>query len=127
MSTDPIANMLTKLRNAFKAKNKEVSFPHSNIKEAMLKLIKKEGYVSEFKVEEVENKKNINVILNLELPDFNLKRISKPGRRVNAGSDDLKPVMFGYGLGIVSTSQGIKSFRDAKKEKLGGEILAHIW
>ncbi len=127
MSTDPIADLLTKIRNAFLAKKEEISCPYSKIKEEILKIMKKEGFISDYKVVSEDGKQSLFVVLNLELPSLNLEKVSKPGRRQYASYKDIKPVMYGYGIGIMSTSEGLMTFKEAKKKKLGGEVITHIW
>jgi small subunit ribosomal protein S8 len=127
--TDPISDMLTRIRNAQKALLKTVEFPHSKIKEAIAKILKKEGYVAEVAVEGT-TKKKITVTLKYSGKAgiiVGLKRVSTPGLRRYVGATEIPRVLGGLGISIVSTSQGIMSGSEARKNKLGGELLCFIW
>jgi len=128
--TDPIADMLTRIRNAQQAKHEVVSMPASRTKLEVLKVLKNEGYITEY--EKIEDGKQgiINVTLKLIDKKYaikGLKRISKPGLRVYAKSTDLPRVLNGLGVAIISTSNGIMTDREARRQKLGGEVIAFVW
>ena len=128
--TDPIADMLTRIRNANQAKHEVVEMPASRIKLEVLAVLKNEGYISEY--EKIEDGKQgvIKVTLkyiNKERVIKGLMRISKPGLRVYAKANELPKVLGGLGIAIVSTSKGIMTDREARANKLGGEVLAFVW
>ena len=130
MVTDPIADMLTRIRNANSMRYKEVEVPASKIKIEIARILKEEGFISDYKVK----KNNIQDILVLNLKYSGkesvitgLKRISKPGLRVYAKADEIPTVLSGLGIAIISTSKGMMTDRDARKASLGGEVLAYIW
>ncbi len=130
MVTDPIADMLTRIRNANAMRYKEVEIPHSKVKLEIAKILKNEGFINDYKVK----KNNVQDIIVLSLKYDNkervitgLKRISKPGLRVYAKSSEIPKVLNGLGIAIISTSQGIMTGKDAKAANLGGEVLAYIW
>ena len=131
MLTDPIADMLTRIRNANKALMDRVVMPSSKLKVEIARLLKEEGYVKDFHVERGESFDFLVVDLKYgrsrERVITGLKRVSKPGRRVYAKRDGLPRVMGGLGIAIVSTSQGLMTDRDASRAKLGGEVLAFVW
>ena len=130
--SDPIADMLTRIRNANTAKHDTVDVPASKMKVAIDEILLKEGYIKSYTVEEVGSFKTIHITLKYG-KDKNvkvitgLKRISKPGLRVYAGKDELPKVLGGLGVAIVSTSKGIMTDRAARKEGVGGEVLAFVW
>lgn len=128
MLTDPIADMLTRIRNANQRRYTEVLVPFSNLKMNILNLLKEEGYIENIKVE----KDNRSMIVTLKYKNkqrtiTGLKRISKPGLRVYSNNADLPYVLNGLGLAVISTSKGIMSDKVARKNNLGGEVLAYIW
>jgi small subunit ribosomal protein S8 len=131
MNTDPIADMLTRIRNANLVKHSDVEMPASKLKLALAKLLKNEGYISDFKV--LENGKFSTLKIELKYDEqgkpiiTNLKRVSKPGLRSYCKSKKLPKVYDGLGIAIVSTSKGLLTDRKAKKEKVGGEILCYVW
>lgn len=129
--TDPISDMLSRIRNATMVKKEEVVIPHSKLKEAIVNILKEEGYIKNYRVLTEGTKKNILVYLkydaNGEPVIRGLKRVSTPGRRVYVKSKNLKPVLGGLGTGIVSTSQGIKTVKQCIKEKIGGEYICQVW
>lgn len=129
--TDPIADLLTRIRNANQMRYKEVVIPSSNIKLEIVKIMKNEGYIANYKIEKNEVQDNIIVMLkygqNKERVISGLKRISKPGLRVYAKAEEIPNVLNGLGISIVSTSKGIMTGKEAKKENLGGEVLAYVW
>lgn len=129
--TDPIADMLTRIRNANQMKYLEVEVPASNIKIDIARILKEEGFISDYKIK--ENDVQNTIILNLKYGQnkqrviTGLKRISKPGLRVYAKTNELPKVLNGLGIAIVSTSKGLMTDRDARKQQLGGEVLAYVW
>ena len=131
LTTDPIADMLTRIRNALIVKHDEVIIPASNMKFAIAKILMDEGYIKNYKVVEDGIAKNIVVTLKYG-PDrqkviTGLKRISKPGLRIYARKDNIPKVLNGLGIAILSTSKGVMTDREARKEGIGGEVLAYIW
>ena len=125
--TDPIADMLTRIRNAYTAKHDEVSVPASTIKKAIAEILLDEGY----EIKEEGPKKTINIALkygpNRQRVITGLKRISKPGLRVYARKDNVPKVLNGMGIAILSTSHGVMTDREARKQGVGGEVLCYIW
>ena len=131
-TTDPIADMLTRIRNANSSKHKTVDVPASNMKRAIANILLNEGYVKA--VEEIEGEANQGILrITLKYDEKGtriidgLKRISKPGLRVYASKDELPKVLNGLGIALISTSKGIKTDKEARKEGLGGEVLAYVW
>ena len=131
-TTDPIADMLTRIRNANSSKHKTVDIPSSNMKLAIANILLNEGYIKA--LEEIKSENNQGIIrITLKYDEKGsrvidgLKRISKPGLRVYASKDELPQVLNGLGIAIVSTSKGVMTDKEARKENLGGEILAYIW
>ncbi|MFI3329425.1 MAG: 30S ribosomal protein S8 [bacterium] len=130
--TDPIADMLTRIRNANKMRHETVAIPASNLKKAVLAVLKKEGFITDYSVEKNENPQGV-IKVTLKYTNTNervikeLKRVSKPGLRVFAQVDELPKVLNGLGIAIVSTSKGVMTDKEARKEKIGGEILAYVW
>lgn len=130
MFSDPIADMLTRIRNGYQASKKSVSIPYSNLKKATLKVLKETEYISDYTEEKDGNKKFLKVTLLYkdDKPAItSIKRISKSGRRVYKGKEDLPYVLSGLGIAIVSTSKGVMTARNARKQSLGGEIICKIW
>ena len=129
--TDPIADLLTRIRNANQMHYKEVVVPSSNVKIEIVKILKDEGYIADYKIEKGQVQDNIIIMLkygkNKERVISGLKRISKPGLRVYAKAEDVPMVLNGLGISIVSTSKGIMTGKEARKENLGGEVLAYVW
>lgn len=129
--TDPIADMLTRLRNANSAYHDEVVMPHSKLKGHIAEILHREGYISGFRVEQGEKGKNLIVALkygpNRERSIAGLRRVSKPGLRVYAKSTNLPKVLGGLGVAIISTSTGLLTDRQANKQRVGGEVLAYVW
>jgi len=132
MMTDPIADMLTRIRNANQNKQKTVNIPLSNTKKEILEVLKIEGYIQEYSVKADEKGKQ-NLVVTLKYLSNNerviqgLKRISKPGLRVYAEAEKLPKVLNGLGIAVVSTSKGIMTDKDARKLNIGGEVIAYIW
>lgn len=131
VTTDPIADMLTRIRNANDAYHDKVDMPASKIKAAVLEILKDEGFIRNCEQIEVDGHQVLRASLkygaNREKVIKGLKRISKPGLRVYAGKEDLPRVLGGLGIAIVSTSKGIMTDKKARKEGLGGEVLAYVW
>ena len=125
--TDPIADMLTRMRNALQAKHKSVSIPTSKTKLAIAEVLLKEGYIASYKNEGEGINANIVIDFKNEKVLNGLRRISKPGLRIYASCNDLPQVINGLGIAIVSTSKGIMTDREARTQHLGGEVLAFIW
>ena len=129
--TDPIADMLARIRNALMVKHSDVSIPYSKLKEQIANILKEEGYIKSYKVVSDQHKKDI--IINLKYNETNdsvirgLKRISKPGGRIYVNTKNLRLVLGGLGNGIISTSSGIKTVKQCLAEKVGGEYLCQIW
>ena len=132
ITTDPIADMLTRIRNANSSKHKTVDVPASNMKLAIAEILLNEGYIKSFEEIKVENNQGI-IRITLKYDEKGsrvidgLKRISKPGLRVYASKDELPKVLNGLGIALISTSKGIKTDKEARKEGLGGEVLAYVW
>ncbi|MBO4385184.1 MAG: 30S ribosomal protein S8 [Clostridia bacterium] len=131
LTTDPIADMLTRIRNALVAKHETVDVPASNMKLAIAEILLNEGYIKSYSVNEEGVEKMMNIVLkygpNRQRVITGLKRISKPGLRVYARKDRLPKVLNGLGIAIISTSKGIMTDREARKQGVGGEVLAYIW
>ena len=131
MTNDPIADMLTRIRNAIIAKHKEVSIPTSKTKVNIAEVLLNEGFISAFEVVGEGVETSIKITLkygpNNERVINGIKRISKPGLRIYAGYEDLPKVLNGLGIAIVSTSKGLMTDRQARAEKIGGEVLAYVW
>lgn len=127
MMTDPVADMLTRMRNAIKANHDKVEFPASKLKAGICKALKDEGYIRSFKV--IAKEKNdirIKVVLKDEAI-AGLNRMSRPGLRQYRGYNEIPRVLSGLGCAILSTSKGVLSDREAKKQKVGGEVLCNVW
>jgi len=129
--TDPIADMLTRVRNANSAVKETVSMPSSKKLVEIARIMKEEGYILDYNVEEVEPQNVLTITMKYgakrEKTIRGIKRISKPGLRIYAGKEDLPRVLGGLGTAIISTSQGMMTDRDARKAGIGGEVLAYIW
>ena len=129
--TDPIADMLTRIRNAINVKHDTVSVPASNEKRAIAKILLEEGYICGYEETEDNGKKNIVITLkydeNGDSVIQGLKRISKPGLRIYAQKDKLPRVISGLGIAIISTNKGIVTDKEARKLGVGGEVLAYVW
>jgi small subunit ribosomal protein S8 len=131
MHTDPIADMLTRIRNANKAMHESATMPTSKMKEEIARLLKEEGYISDFRVEDGESFNTLTIQLkygrNRDRVLTNLKRVSKPGRRVYARKDRLPRVLGGMGTAILSTSGGLITSKTAEERGVGGEVVCFIW
>lgn len=129
--TDPIADMLTRLRNANSAYHESVSMPYSKLKSHIAEILQREGYIESFDVEDAKVGKTLTLTLkygsNRERALVGLRRISKPGLRVYAKSTNLPQVLGGLGVAILSTSSGLLTDREAKDRGVGGEVLAYVW
>ena len=130
-TTDPIADMLTRIRNANSAKHKTVDVPASKMKTAIAEILFKEGYIKSFEIINNENQGIIRITLKYDEKGTRvidgIKRISKPGLRVYAGKEELPKVLNGLGIAIISTSQGLKTDKEARQLGIGGEVLAYVW
>jgi len=130
-TTDPIADMLTRIRNASSAKHKTVDVPASNMKKSIADILLREGYIKS--VEEIKNDNQGILRITLKYDEkgakviAGIRRISKPGLRVYASREDLPQVLNGLGIALISTSKGIKTDKEARQENLGGEVLAYVW
>ena len=129
--TDVIADMLTRIRNANAAKHEKVDVPNSNLKRSIAQILVDEGYIKSFEIVDNGNQGIIRITLkygpNKQRIIQGIKRVSKPGLRIYARSDEIPQVMRGLGVAIVSTSKGIMTDREARKANVGGEVLAFIW
>ena len=130
MMTDPIADMLTRIRNANAVRHETVVVPSSKTKTAMLDVLKKEGYIADFKVS--KDVKSVTTVTLKYTEDHQrvirgLKRISKPSLPVYTTAEDLPRVLNGLGVAIISTSKGVMTDKEARKQKIGGEVLAYVW
>jgi len=129
--SDPVADMLTRIRNANTIKSASVLIPFSTLKKAIADVLKESGYIKDYKLIGEKKKSNIKVYLkytiNNESVISDIKRISKPGRRVYRGMDKLDKVLDGLGISIVSTPKGIMTDHDCRKLKMGGEVLCQVW
>jgi small subunit ribosomal protein S8 len=129
--TDPVADFLTRLRNANSAHHESLSLPSSKLKETIAQILKSEGYIADYKVETAKVGKTLSVTMkygpNRENSINGIKRVSKPGLRVYAKSTEMPRVLGGLGIAILSTSSGLLTDRQASKKGVGGEVLAYIW
>lgn len=130
--TDTIADMLTRIRNANSAKHDTVDIPASNMKKAIAQILVDEGYVKNYQVIEDDKQGVIRITLKYQGPSktpvlMGLRRVSKPGLRIYSSSEDMPKVLKGIGTAIVSTSRGVMTDKRARKENVGGEVLAFIW
>ena len=128
--TDPIADLLTRIRNASKAKKRRVEIPSSNMKLNLVEILKQQKFVEDYNLIE-DNKQNV-IDVKLKYTDgksaiSGLKKISKPGLRIYEGADTLPRVLNGLGIAIISTSKGLMTEKQARKESIGGEVICHIW
>jgi small subunit ribosomal protein S8 len=133
MMTDPLADMLTRIRNAVRIERPIVEMPLSKVKRGVAEVLKREGYIWDWREEDGEDKPGKQLFIDLkygpngERVIRHIKRVSKPGRRVYSRSTDLKPILNGLGISIISTSRGVISDREARQKKLGGEVLCELW
>lgn len=131
MNADPIADMLTRIRNANKLRYEEVSMPTSKMKEGISEILKNQGFITSYRLEENEGKKTLVIVLKYsssgERVITGLKRISKPGLRIYSEADRIPSVLKGLGIAIVSTPNGLLTDHQARKQHVGGEILCYVW
>ena len=129
--TDPVADMLTRIRNANSAKHETVDVPASNLKKAIAQILLDEGYIKSYSIEDNGNQGIIHITLKYlgkkEQVISGLRRVSKPGLRVYAGADELPRVLKGLGIAIISTSKGVMTDKAARANHVGGEVLAFVW
>ena len=131
--TDPIADMLTRIRNANSAMFDSVSMPGSKVKESLAKILEREGFIEGYGIRNVDGKPGSTLEIKLKYSAdrkrtiMGIKRISKPGLRIYKKSDQMPKVLGGVGVAVVSTSQGLMTDREARKQKLGGEVLCYVW
>jgi small subunit ribosomal protein S8 len=133
MQTDPIADMLTRIRNANRALHERAEMPSSRLKSEIARILKEEGYIQDFRVEHVDDTPYDTLVIELkygrrrERVITDLKRVSKPGRRIYAGKDRLPRVLGGMGTAILSTSNGLITSRAAEEQGVGGEVVCFVW
>jgi len=127
MVTDPIADLLTRIRNAVKAKHTKTTVTYSKLKLSILEVLKKKKFILDYAVVKPDKFEEIEVQLNPDFESLNLKRISKPGQRIYMKHAQLKTVLNGYGIGVVSTPKGVMTTSEAKKMGVGGELLCEVW
>jgi small subunit ribosomal protein S8 len=131
--TDPIADMLTRIRNANKAQHDSVTMPGSKLKESLAKILEREGYIGGFEVKPNEGKPGTSLTVHLKYDAerhatiAGLRRVSKPGLRIYAKADNIPRVLGGFGVAVLSTSAGLLTDREARQRHLGGEVLCHVW
>jgi small subunit ribosomal protein S8 len=129
--TDPIADLLTRIRNAHLAKHDRLDLPTSKLKQEVCRLLADEGFIRSFRVIEGEGRNTLRIFLRYSANGTpaisSLARVSRPGRRVYRGADEIQPVRNGMGVGILSTSQGLLSDRQARERRVGGELLCEVW
>ncbi len=129
--TDPLADMLTRIRNAYRAKHESVSCPASKLKIGVVKILKKKGFIDAYKFEEDGKQGILHIHLRYDIDHMpmikGIDRISKPGLRRYSGSNEVPPVLRGLGITILSTSKGVMADDEAKEKKLGGELLCRVW
>ncbi len=129
--TDPISDLLTRVRNAHLAKHDRLDVPSSKVKVEICRILKEEGFIRNFRVLETQPAATLRILLRYthegEPAISHVARISKAGRRVYRGADDIRPVRNGLGLGIVSTSKGMLTDRQAREQRLGGELICELW
>ena len=130
-TSDPIADMLTRIRNAQAARHPKVDVPASRLKTDLAKILKDEGYIANFKLTEEGAKKSVRIYLKYtpgNVPVIsNIERVSRPGRRVYVGSREVPRVLGGLGINILTTPRGVMTGSSARKEGVGGEVLCHVW
>ncbi len=128
--SDPIGDMLARIRNALMRNHKKVLLPASNFKNKIAEVLKIEGYIIDYKIEEKENKKNLEIHLKYNLGNpviSSIERVSKPGRRIFSSAESLPKINNGLGIAIVSTPKGVMTDVDARKQKVGGEIICKVF
>lgn len=131
MFTDPIADLITRIKNANTVYKEVIEVPYSNMKRSIVQILKEEGYIKDFEIIDKDEKKTIKIYLkfgkNKERAILGIERVSKPGRRVYVGKDEIPKVLNGIGMAIMSTPKGVITDRNAKKLGQGGEVLLLIW
>ena len=133
MMTDPISDMLTRIRNAVRIERPVVNIPHSKVKRGVAEVLKREGYIWDWHEEEAQAGPGKKLCIDLkygpngERVIRHIKRVSKPGRRVYSRATNLRPILNGLGISIISTSRGVVSDREARQKNLGGEVLCELW
>ncbi len=131
MFTDPVADMLTRIRNALKVERVTVSIPYSRLKEQIAGVLKREGYIWDYDIQDDGKFRSISILLkygpNGECVIQRIRKISKPGRRVYCSPKDFKAVLNGLGIRILSTNKGVLSDREARSQNVGGEVICEIW
>jgi len=133
MMTDPIADMLTRIRNAVRIERPLVQMPHSKVKKGVAEVLKREGYIWDWHEQDAEGAPGKELCIDLkygpngERVIRHIQRVSKPGRRVYSRANGLKPILNGLGISIISTSRGVVSDREARQKNLGGEVLCELW
>jgi small subunit ribosomal protein S8 len=131
MMTDPISDMLMRIKNALMARHKTVVVPGSKLKLEIARILKDEGYIEDYRVVEEKPQIKIEIVLKYDEKKrpviAGIKRVSKPGRRIYRGYKELRRVLDGMGIAIISTSQGIMTDHEARKRRLGGEVICEIW
>ena len=131
--TDPIADMLTRIRNANVAMHDDVTMPSSKLKEALAAVLEKEGYIQSFHVDQEEGKPSKTLTIDMKYSEARervitgIRRVSKPGLRVYKKSDEIPRVLGGLGVAVLSTSQGLMTDREARRRNVGGEVLCYVW
>ena len=131
MMTDPIADMLTRIRNAMRIERSDVTMPLSKVKRGLAEVLKREGFIWDWREVDQKPVSQLHIDLkygpNGERVIRQIRRVSKPGRRVYSNASSLRPVLNGLGISIISTSRGVMSDREARQRKLGGEVLCELW
>ena len=131
--TDPIADMLTRIRNANVAMHDDVMMPSSKLKESLAEVLQKEGYIQAFRVDQEEGKPSKTLIIDMKYSEARervitgIRRVSKPGLRVYTKADAVPRVLGGLGVAVVSTSKGLLTDREARRQRIGGEVLCYVW
>lgn len=129
--TDPVADFLTRIRNAMRARHQKLDVPASKLKAEIARILKEEGYIANYKATEEEGKKVLRVYLKYGVDNQSvikdLKRISRPGCRVYQGKNEIRRVQGGFGIAILTTPKGVMTGRQARREGVGGELLAEVW
>ncbi len=127
MITDPIADLLTRIRNAVKAGHDKITIPHSKLKLAILAVLKKQNFITDYKTVKTGSFNEIQIDLSPSVSELHLKRVSKPGQRIYIKKGEIKPVLNGYGISVLSTPKGVMTGDEAKKSGVGGELICEVW
>ncbi|MGH9476800.1 MAG: 30S ribosomal protein S8 [Terriglobales bacterium] len=129
--TDPVADLLTRIRNAVRAHHAKVDMPSSKLKMEIVRILQSEGYVGEYKLNQEQGHPTLQLLLKYGPNDqpviSNLRRVSQPGCRVYVGTRQIRPVLGGLGISILSTPRGVMTGREARKQRVGGELLCEVW